>query len=329
MENIEISIIIPLYNTEKYIEKCLNSLINQTIRDIEIIIVNDGSQDNSEKICKEFLLKDKRVKLINQKNSGQGAARNKGLEVARGRYIAFVDSDDYIELNMYEKLLYNMGKYNCDVVACQVNMVDERGNIISNKGNNPQNGYVEAGHEAMKRYLQFGRWASWDKLYKREVLKGVKFLEGRTCGEDHAVIVPILKNVKKMVTIDDYLYNYLVRKDSTTNSKFSIKNFDIVYVWEEVRKQVDGMEKNILDIVEARTFSSYIDLINGWLYSGKDNFKTQIKEIIIKIKENTQAIYKNKYIMRRYKIGTFILNINFAIYKSIYLINKLLRGSVR
>lgn len=324
METIDISIIVPVYNTGKYIAKCLNSLINQTIKNIEIIIINDGSQDNSEEICKGFLLKDKRIKLINQKNSGQGAARNRGLEVARGKYIAFVDSDDYIELNMYEKLVYNMKKYNCDIVACQVNMVDEE-KIISNKKNMPESGYIETGYEAMERYLKLGRWGVCDKLYKKEILKNVKFLEGRTCGEDHAVIVPILKNVKKMVTIDDYLYNYLVRKDSTTTSTFSIKNFDTVYVWEEVRKQVKGIDKNISDIVEARIFSNYIDLVNCCFYSNKNNFKTQIEEIAMKIKENRQAIYKNKYIIKRYKIGTFILNINFKLYKNIYLISRLLK----
>lgn len=321
--NPKISIIVPVYNTEKYLSKSINSLINQTLKDIEIILVNDGSTDGSRNICEEFERKDNRIKLINKENGGQGSARNRGLEVAKGDYIAFIDSDDYINPEMYEKMYNSIKKYNCDVVVCQVNMVDEDGNILSSKINKSKHGNIESGEQAIKRYLKYGRWSPWDKLYKREVMKDVKFLENRTCAEDHAVIIPILKNVNKMVTIDDYLYNYLVREDSTTNSKFSIKNFDSVYVWEHVLDQAKDMKnEEILSRVHAKVFSSYIDLINGVIRNEAYQYGKDIKLIINKIKDRYKYINSNCYLLKQYKIGGYIISKNFYLYKHLFRISR-------
>ena len=108
MSNVMLSIIVPVYNVEKYIGKCIESIVNQTYKDLEIILVDDGSTDNSGKICDEWARKDKRIKVIHKKNGGLSDARNAGLDICTGDYIGFVDSDDYIELNMYEDLLIQM-----------------------------------------------------------------------------------------------------------------------------------------------------------------------------------------------------------------------------
>lgn len=117
MNNPKVSIIMPVYNVEKYLKKCLNSLINQTLDDIEIICVNDGSTDNSDKILQEFAQKDSRIKILTQSNKGQSVARNLAIENANGEYLGFVDSDDWVDLDYFEKL-YNIAiKYDCDI-AC-------------------------------------------------------------------------------------------------------------------------------------------------------------------------------------------------------------------
>ena len=111
----KVSVIVPVYNTEKYLEKCLNSLINQTLHDIEVICVNDGSTDNSLNILNQYAQKDNRIKIINQENKMQGAARNAGTQIAAGEYIGFVDSDDWIDLDYFEKLYNAATKYNLDI----------------------------------------------------------------------------------------------------------------------------------------------------------------------------------------------------------------------
>ena len=114
-----ISVIIPVYNVEKYLRRCIDSVINQTYKNLEIIIVDDGSTDNSSNICDEYTNKDSRVKVVHKENGGLSSARNVGIELAKGDLIAFVDSDDYIELEMYEKLKENMDKYDSDIAICQ------------------------------------------------------------------------------------------------------------------------------------------------------------------------------------------------------------------
>ena len=129
--NETISIIIPVYNVEKYLNKCLNSVIEQTYKNIEVILIDDGSTDNSGKICDEYAKNDIRIKIIHQQNGGVSTARNNGLEHATGKYITFVDSDDYIEKEMIETMAKKIMKKNADIVICGVTDRDEENNIIN------------------------------------------------------------------------------------------------------------------------------------------------------------------------------------------------------
>ena len=123
--NPQISVIVPIYNVEKYLAKCIDSIINQTLTNIEIILVNDGSTDNSRKIIDKYDKKDSRIKVIHKKNGGQGSARNAGLDIAKGEYIGFVDSDDWIDSNMYENLYNAAISNNADIVVCNRKVFDE------------------------------------------------------------------------------------------------------------------------------------------------------------------------------------------------------------
>ena len=314
----KISIIVPIYNTEKYLDKSIQSLINQTFKDIEIILVNDGSTDNSRNICEYFKIKDKRIKVINKENGGPGSARNKGIEIANGEYIAFMDSDDYVEVDMYETMYNRINEYNCDIVVCQVNMVDEQGNIVLAKDNKNVNGNIEHGEDAIKRYLKYGRWGPCDKLYKRELFENVNFIEGITCEEDNIVIIPILSKATKIVTIDNYFYNYVIRHNSTTNSKFSIKNFDSIYVWESVLEQSRYMGDDILNLAEARLFRAYVHLINGVIKNKAYDFNDEINIIIDKLKTEYKKIYKNNQLNIIYKIIGYMIIKNLPLYEKIF-----------
>ena len=122
----KVSIIVPVYNVEKYLRRCIDSILRQTLTDIEVILVDDGSFDSSGKICEEYARKDSGLRVIHQKNAGVAVARNTGLDIASGDYIAFVDSDDYIEPNMYQSMMQVANQYDCDVVLCDC--VKEHGN---------------------------------------------------------------------------------------------------------------------------------------------------------------------------------------------------------
>jgi len=173
MENIKVSIVVPIYNSEKYLVKCLDSLANQTLKEIEIICVNDGSKDNSLNIIKTYSNKDKRFVIINQENQGMSAARNAGMKFAKGEYIGFVDSDDWVDLNFYEKLYNSAKQNNCEIAAGDIY---RQGKILKSKRlkyKNEEIAYTPA-DKYKKANIPTHNYV-WNKIYKRESLNGHEF----------------------------------------------------------------------------------------------------------------------------------------------------------
>ena len=188
----KVTVIVPVYNVEKYIDKCLNSLVNQTLKDIEIIMVNDGSPDNSQDIIDKYVKKyPKKVKSYIKENGGQGSARNFGLEMAEGEYIGYVDSDDYIELDMYEKLYNGAKKSDLDIVICGSYNVTEDGNKT-----------IELDREIFKdkkKNAFFGRMAVWNKIYKKELLLNTNAtFRSKLWYEDLDFTLKVLSKAKKV-----------------------------------------------------------------------------------------------------------------------------------
>lgn len=160
----KISIIVPVYNVERYIERCVESICQQTYTNTEIILVDDGSTDSSGKICDEIAVKDPRIRVIHQQNSGLSAARNAGLAVAKGEYIAFVDSDDYIAQEMYSVMIENMEKYDLDIIGCT--SFRDKGGKISGKDGDGAIRIMEH-DEMIELALDDYDVAAWDKVYKK------------------------------------------------------------------------------------------------------------------------------------------------------------------
>ena len=225
---IKVSVIVPVYNVEKYIEKCLDSLVNQTLKEIEIIVVNDGSPDNSQKIIDKFVKKyPKIIKSYMKENGGQGSARNLGLKYAQGEYIAFVDSDDYVELDMFEKM-YSIAKQdNSDIVICGNNNISLDGKVVG----------VEKAQlfDDTNLSILFGKMAVWNKIYKKEILKGIEF-RSNCWYEDFDYTINVLLNNYKISFADAALYNYLIRPGSTMNNSNIDKNLDILLAFDEILK---------------------------------------------------------------------------------------------
>lgn len=211
-----ISVIIPVYNVEKYISQCLDSVCNQTNKDLEIILVDDGSTDASGRICDEYACHDKRIQVIHQKNSGAAAAKNVGLQVASGEYLSFVDSDDFLEPNAYRYMIQIMQTQNADVVQCSYRDVFKnhmKDHILKNTTLN-QIDFLALFTEDWTCALL------WDKLYRRSLFEGISFETGHKIDDEYFTYRGIM-NAKNIVRDSQIVYNYRKRASSVMYSSTS------------------------------------------------------------------------------------------------------------
>ncbi len=232
------SVVIPIYNVEKYLRKCLDSIINQTLKDIEIICINDGSTDNSLSILTEYAQKDTRIKILNQENQGQGVARNNGIDIANGEYLAFVDPDDWIELNTLEILYKKFKETAVDIINFNHSYWNENGKLkyrfkfskfarkylkIKLKDNSIFSCNSFKLNNLGDLYL-----SAWNKVYNTFFIKNnnIKFAHTRQA-EDNLFAIKSILLAKNILYLDKYFYNYLKRSSSTVNS-CSVINFDIL-----------------------------------------------------------------------------------------------------
>ena len=215
-----VSIIVPVYNVEKYLERCLDSLINQTYRNLQIILVDDGSGDSSETICDRYAEQDNRIQVIHKKQSGVSAARNTGLEAAKGSYICFVDSDDWIHEKMIETMYENMMEEKAQISIIGYDMVWEDGRCQKKSDENDY--YVWNQREAIAQWMtqKIFKGFMWDKMFAREIFAGIRFPEDRSYMEDVAIGLDLFARAETVVYSGKIGYHYLQRQGSATNSGF-------------------------------------------------------------------------------------------------------------
>ena len=242
----KLSVIVPVYKVEPYIHKCVDSILGQTYTNLEVILVDDGSPDNCGKICDEYAAKNKRIKVIHKKNGGQADARNFGIEAATGEIIGFVDSDDYIEPNMYQEMIDYMQQNNLDIVCADTNQV--KGNKIKFKPRYKKN-YIWNKEEALCEILNGNLDnAVWNKIYKSEVIGNIRFPKSRVY-EDVATIYKFISNANKIGYISKPYYFYIKRKGSTIATSFNSKSrYDCFVGYIE---RLNFAEKHKLSCVEA------------------------------------------------------------------------------
>lgn len=212
----KITIIIPIYNAEKYIERCLRSIVEQSFNDFEVIIINDGSTDSSLKICNEFKEIDRRIKVLSQKNQGASVARNLGLLNSEGNYIINFDADDWIEKDMLETLYSTAIKENADIVACSffINYPDKKEKIW-------QYPYVDEKKEQLLK-IEMGYSALWNKLIRRDLIinNNIRGVSGITMWDDNVITLPLRILSKKTICIDRPLYHYWIGNNDSICNKF-------------------------------------------------------------------------------------------------------------
>lgn len=282
---IKVSVIVPVYNVEKFIDKCLNSLVNQTLKEIEIIVVNDGSSDNSQKIIDEYVKKyPNKIKSFIKENGGQGSARNMGMEKAVGEYISFVDSDDWLDLNTLEKM-YNLAKKDkSDIVICD--MVDHYSNYTIYHNCTKYNSVFEVTPSAC------------NKIFRKELIKDFRFLS-KLWYEDFDFTTKILFNTNKISNISEGFYHCNCGHESTMNNNNSKKNLDMIIVIEDIIDYLKKNDKYDKNIVSYLIFNHIlITTINRVAIQKSIDKKDVIRQLIKYSKDNIsdyrrQTFYKN------------------------------------
>ena len=250
-----ISVIVPIYKVEAYLDECIRSIVKQTYPFLDIILVDDGSPDRCGEMCDAWAAKDSRVKVIHKPNGGLSDARNAGLRIAVGDYIAFVDSDDWIEPQMYEKMLAAMKAEQADICACRIaECHPER----RSEWGCPENQVTDSEQTLAMLYNEASYpVAAWNKLYRRELWETLRFPVGKIC-EDAFTTYLLIHKAKRIVQLSEAFYNYRIRPESIMTSRFSIKRMDEEEVW---RVNYEFMREHYPRIYPA-AFGFYLEKVN-------------------------------------------------------------------
>ena len=318
-----ISVIIPVYNVEKYIKRCLDSVIKQTYSKLEIILVDDGSTDNSGEICDEYAKKDERVIVIHKTNGGLSDARNKGIEKAKGKYIGFVDSDDWISENMYEALYNNAVKYGADISCCDfIRTRDDNEKIDRKKFDNKINIYNL--DEYMKIFFKIGTqqcvYYAWNKLYKREIIQNDLYPKGLTSEDVQGTFKTLIRS-NKIVSVNYPYYYYFINDNSITGKRFADKDFDLLQIWDNVVEICKDNKPEYLDMaILNRNRIDYTLLMRMAMQLSNREIISKYEEETIKLitnlKKNKKELLKSRIPISR-KITIFMICNNYRFFIAI------------
>ena len=313
--NWKISVIVPIYKVERYIYKCIESICNQSYSNLEILLIDDGSPDYCGAICDEFAKKDSRIKVFHIQNSGQSHARNVGLSVATGDFIGFVDGDDWIHEDMYERLLTTAIEKRADIVEC---------NFIGRKEKLPDK--IEEGikvvldtHDAIIRQLDWSitsRYPStsvWSKLFRRICIEGLFFPDGKI-HEEFSFLCEAFLNADKYVYFNKCLYERTLRDDSTTAEKFSLRTMDKIYVYQMRNEMLIARgETELLSLSKQQEFILLIHFVVQAKNFGLKSEQQVLENLIFGQKK---AILRSNLPIRK-KMQYIIFFINRELYYSL------------
>ncbi len=321
----KVSVIVPCYKVEKYIKRCLNSLVNQTLDNFEIICVNDGSPDNTLNILNKYKEKYKDFfRVIDKENEGVWKARLDGVKIAQGRYIAIVDSDDYVEKD-YLKKLYNAAKNNkSDISICGFSRIDnETGKVFSKEMNRFEGKdiYMDKNPEDIISI----NGALWNKLYKAELLKNLKtFEKPPIVFEDMMLFLLIAMKVKKISFINDCLYNYMVREGTAISTIDVNKKTLSEETMITIRKMYGNFNKDLIQVIDSLAFLHFgISLMFRISYDKSFNLKEELKKNRKYLDENFPTWRSTKYLSVFYCIKNKGKNLKVAIMKKVYVLHML------
>lgn len=313
---IVISIVIPVYNSCKYIPDCLNSILSQTYQNFEVILVNDGSTDDSRLVCEEFVMLDNRITIVSTENRGVSAARNTGIRIATGEYLTFVDSDDYLAIDALSVLLDDIEKNEADIAVCRVGY----GYDCGFKADNDQGTFAWNRKEAVKEYIADNNllYGAVCKLYRKDIIANSRFEEGRKIHEDGHFFLQALLKSKKVVVHDIVVYCYRKNMESASHAKFSEKYYDILYFGTEEKRMIDEIYPELCEKTINIEIKAKMSMLHIFCNTINPVYNKDIRKCILYVCKNKRYyVDGNNNDKRWYYIITLHL---YYIYKFLYVI---------
>lgn len=316
--NPEISIIVPVYNVEEYLSRCIDSILSQTFSDFELILVDDGSTDGSGKICDEYVKQDERVVVIHKENGGQSSARNSGLKKLNGKYISFIDSDDWISSDYLEYLYSLIKKYKADVVSADYVITYENCVSFSSQANEK---VITGTSEILQFYLKQDKmhgkndFAVWGKLYKKEFFNEINFPVG-TIYEDNIINFKILKNCNCYVKSSKIIYAYFHRDKSTTKSKLSEKHLALIRTSEQML-ELASKDENLIRLCRRKIAMSYFSILVMYVRFGTDLSEEKISELVAEYQKIKRDYLKTEKSIKIHLIS-FLMCKNIKLFRKLY-----------
>lgn len=298
MSDIKVSIVVPIYNLEKYIPKCLDALVNQTLEEIEILCVNDGSKDSAPQIIEDYKKRyPNKVKTFHKENGGEWSARTYGLKHATGEYVGFIDSDDIPEITWAEKLYEAAKKNDADIAFSGYDRVDlDTGKTVSTEMT--QYGTMNKEVNFNDDFIVYANPSLWNKIYRREIVKDLEFLPFRGCNDTLFLIHSYMSGAKKLTFIPDVLYHYYLRSSSQIHSLNTkdIENLKKYFLVTKENAKKMGVYEEFKDVLDVMVF---LHLGISWAYmvsyDKEANMKQIIKEIIKYMDDNFSSWRKSKF----------------------------------
>lgn len=311
-----ISVIVPIYRVEKYLLKCVESIQRQTYQNIEIILVDDGSPDHCPEICDQFAKEDSRIKVIHKKNGGLSDARNAGIEVANGEYLAFVDSDDYISGEMIEKMYCRIIRDQSDMAICNIDFVNEKGNSLNCNTIQVDNMTVEEPRFWRDLYgINYTYCVvAWNKLYAKKLFKDVRYDVGKL-HEDEFIIHKLVSKCEKISFLSEKFYCYLQREQSITKSKYTIKRMDVAEA--VIHRSLYFQQRGWQELAELALTRSIGFIMKGYNMPehSEECWKLRIEELHKIFREAYTKIASSKTASLRFRVNAFTFYLSPFAYK--------------
>lgn len=315
----KLSIIIPVYNVSQFLPACINSVLSQTFTDFELLLINDGSSDNSGAICEGYVRMDNRVKVIHKENGGVSSARNLGLDLATGDYISFIDSDDPVEPQMYEVLINNAEKHNCDISVCRLDVIRTNGShhvIDLEESSLLSKEFVISNYftdSAIKEFF----YGPYNKIFKKSLIDNIRF-KNYKLGEDILFIFNVLQRAEN-IYLDTFVgYHYIHHENSAMRSPFSAKRLDYIYAAQEIVRISENTSRYALESARAWFYRHVLVTLRQIYINGVENQSNIvgfIKKYMPFIKENKKYLHQLE--SKRF-LDYYILTICPSLFKHIY-----------
>lgn len=308
-----ISTLIPVYNSEKYLRRCLDSIVNQTYKNLQLVIVDDGSNDNSLAICKEYAERHDFIEIYHQENAGVAAARNALLDKAKGDYAIFIDSDDWIEPDMIEGLLHYIAEYDLDIAICgSTSEYNDNATAVDTSYRSP---LIDNREEAVKKFLLHKELngSLWNKLVKTSLFHNLRFAKDIWYGEDALMMWQVLQRVNRIGTVPTAYYHYRMNDASISHQAFGPRKMSGHQVWASIYADTCRDWPQYAELAKANFAVSDFWLL---VYAAIDKYTEDSNIVLFRknLKENIRLVYKHKLISlpKMYLAVCFIMNYEFS-----------------